>query len=144
MFNALQYNNYNTPKWIGAYLELSVACCTQSNPKGIIGFGFSKNSFDVSISAQTGKTSTAIGIGATWTEAYVQASLIYSSKKGRYYFAVNFKFAIKHWLSLAVAVICYLVPVLAPIAGSVVKVLCASVSSAKAILLSMLPILLKV
>ena len=134
---------FNTPEWLGAYIDVYVGFSTQTNPSAIIGFGFTRDSFDIGVSLQTGKLSTAIAVGISWTETYIQASLIFSSKKGRYFFSINFKLAIKHWLVLAAAALCYLIPALTPVAGYAVKVLCASARTAKPILCSMLPILLK-
>ena len=117
---------------------------TQSNPNGIIGFGFSKDSFDIGISAQTGRTSTAVAIGMSWTKSYIVASLIFSSSYERIFYAINFKLAVKHWLVLGVAVLSCTVPALAPIAASAVKMLTAAASAAKPLLLIALPVLLGV
>ena len=135
---------WSTPKWLGAYLQLSVGMSVQTNAKGIIGFGFSKNSFDVGISASTGRTSTALAVGATWTESYIVASLVFSSKKERRFYAINFKLAVKHWLVVATAILCAIVPQLVPIASYAVKLICSTARAAKPILMSALPILLKV
>jgi len=135
---------WSTPKWLGAYLQLSIGMSVQNNAKGIIGFGFSENSFDVGITASTGRTSTAVAVGATWTESYIVASLVFSSKKERKIFSINFKLAVKHWLVVATAILCAIVPQLVPIATYAVKLICSTARAAKPILMSALPILLKV
>ncbi len=135
---------WSTPKWLGAYLQLSVGMSTQSNANGIIGFGFSRNSFDVGISVATGKTSTAVAVGATWTESYIVATLIFSSRYERIFYAINFKLAIKHWLVIAAAILCAIIPQLAPIGAYAAKLLCASARAAKPILMRALPRLLGV
>ena len=135
---------FKTPKWLGIYLEAYVGVSTQTNPSGIIGFGFSNDSFDVGIYAGSGRTSIALVVGVSWTETYIQASFMFSSKKGHVYFSINFKLAIKHWFAIAVAAICYIVPALAPVVGYVIRILSATTRVAKPILCAMLPILLKV
>ena len=135
---------FSTPKWLGIYLSLAIGISTQRNPYGIIGFGFSKNSFDVGLSLSSGKISTAVAVGATWTESYIAASLVYSSKIEHIFYAINFKLAIKHWLTLTAAVVCCIVPQLVPIAAYIVKILGAAASTAKPILMIALPILLGV
>ena len=135
---------FSTPKWLGAYLQLSLAYSTQSNPRGIIGLGFSQSSFDIGISLSSGKMSTAVAVGASWTESYITASFVFSSKLKRIFYSINFKLAVKHWLTVAVGVICCVVPQLAPIAAYVLKILAAAASTAKPILITALPLLLGV
>ena len=125
-------------------MQLSIGLSTQTNANGIIGFGFSRDSFDVGISAATGKTSTAVAVGVTWTESYIVASLIFSSRYERIFYAINFKLAVKHWLVVAAAILCAIVPQLAPIAGYAVKLICATARAAKPLLACALPILLGV
>ncbi len=121
-----------------------VAVSKQTNPYGIIGFGFSKGSFDIGISTNSGKISTAVAVGLTWKETYVQASLIFSSKKGKCFFSINFKLGIMHWFAIGVAAICYLVPALTPVAAYAVKMLSASVRVVRPLLPIVLPVLLKI
>ena len=135
---------FSTPKWIGAYIELNVGYGYQSNPQGLISFGFSKWSFDVGISLGTGRLGTAIAVGVSWSEIYLQCSVIYSAKNTRMFFAINFKFAVKHWFSLAVGALCYAVPILVPVAKTALKALFMSKRTVKPVLLYMLPIILKV
>lgn len=125
-------------------MQLSVGMSTQTNANGIIGFGFSKNSFDVGLTLLSGKPSTAIAVGASWTESYIVASLVYSSKYERIFYAINFKLAIKHWLALSAAILCVILPQLIPIIKYAVKLVCSTARAAKPILMTALPILLGV
>ena len=72
----------------------------------------------------------------------------YDEEIGLYYlqsrYAINFKLAVKHWLAVAVAVVCCIVPQLVPIAAYIVKLLSAAASVAKPILITALPLLLGV
>ena len=135
---------WSTPKWLGAYLELSVGKSVQSNVNAIIGFEFTKRSFNIGITAFSGKLSSAISVGASWTESYIAASIVYSSKFENIVFSINFKLAIKHWLALAVGILCVVVPQIAPIVAYAVKLLCANARTARPILMVALPILLGV
>lgn len=132
-----------TPKWLGVYFEIYVGFSRQTNPSGITGFGFSKNSFDIGITTSSGKISTAIAVGLSWKETYIQASLIFSSKKGRYFFSINFKLAIMHWFTIGAAALCYCVPAFTPIVSYIVKLFGASTRVAKPLLPIILPVLLK-
>ena len=125
-------------------MQLSVGVSTQTNAKGIIGLGFSKNSFDVGISFGTGKTSTAVAVGLTWRERYILATVVFSSKLERIFYAINFKLAVKHWLAVTVAILCVVIPQLAPIAAYAVRLLRATSRTAKPILMCALPLLLGV
>ena len=90
----------------------------------------------------TKKVITPAG-GSAQTIYYV-ASLVFSSKKERRFYAINFKLAVKHWLVVATAILCAIVPQLVPIATYAVKLICSTARAAKPILMSALPILLKV
>ena len=106
--------------------------------------GFSSNSFDVGLALNSGKISSAVAVGASWTESYIMASLVYSSKIENIFYAINFKLAIKHWLSLTAAILCCIVPQLVPIATYIVKIIGSAASTAKPILIAALPLLLGV
>ncbi|MBE5921212.1 MAG: RHS repeat-associated core domain-containing protein [Lachnospiraceae bacterium] len=133
-----------TPKYLGIYAEVIVSTAWQTNASGLICFGFTENSFDVGISKGSGKISVAYAIGINWKETYFNACIIFSPENYGPYFAINFKFAVSHIATAAVAVVCVAVPAMAPVVGKFTSMLTMSARRAVPILMNAVPIFLKV
>ena len=115
-----------------------------SNPYSIVDYGFGRNDFNVGVSSGSGKIAYAYAVGVNWKETYLTISIVFASKKYKNVFcSINFKIGIRHWFVVGAVAVVAVVPSLAPIASTVVKAF-ASTAKAAPMLISAMPVLLKV